>query len=340
MLLDKPLRMHGLVQTFSRTNRIWNEIKSYGNIILFQTPEERVNEAFSLFGDDKANGKVLLKPYREYLDDYLKNASEIVSKYPIGGRLEGEQAKKDFITTFNAVMRTLNVLGAFDEFAAFRYSSDDPLTERSLQDYRGRYLDLRADMMKQAEADKEPIGNDIVFLTELVASTDINVDYILKCVEEHRVSGKNDPDFVDTIVRKARSSTALRDKSELIRKFLDRTCSVASSSGKDDDDEESVQLAWLKTLSAEMDTEFERIVTGDRIDRAKTLALLSRAFMERSGIPACGTEIASLITGVSRSGAGGAMRTEAKDRAYRDLNEFYEKYITVTAEYPITIPGK
>lgn len=340
MFIDKPLRMHGLVQTFSRTNRIWNEIKSYGNIILFQTPEERVSEAFSLFGDDKANGKVLLKPYQEYLDDYIKNASEIVSKYPIGGRLEGEQAKKDFITTFNAVMRTLNVLGAFDEFAAFRYSSDDPLTERSLQDYRGRYLDLRADMMKQAEADKEPIGNDIVFLTELVASTDINVDYILKCVEEHRASGKNDPDFIDTIVRKARSSTALRDKSELIRKFLNRTCSTVSSSGKDGDDEESVKLAWLKTLSAEMDTEFERIVTGDRIDRAKTLALLSRAFMERSGIPACGTEIASLITGVSRFGAGGDLRTEAKDKAYRDLNEFYEKYITVTAEYPITIPGK
>ena len=89
-----------------------------------------------------------------------------------------------------------------------------------------------------------------------------------------------------------------------------------------------------------MDAEFEKIVKGDRIDRAKTLALLSRAFTERSGIPAGGTEIASLITGVSRFGAGGDMRTEAKDRAYRDLNEFYGKYITVATEYPITISGK
>lgn len=140
-------------------------------------------------------------------------------------------------------------------------------------------------------------------------------------------------------MRKARTSTALRDKSELIRKFLDRTCSAAAS-GEDGDDGEAVKLAWLKTLSAEMDAEFERIVRGDRIDRAKTLSLLSRAFTERSGIPAGGTEIAGLITGVSRFGAGGDMRTEAKDRAYRDLNEFYEKYITVATEYPITIPGK
>lgn len=339
MFIDKPLRMHGLVQTFSRTNRIWNEIKNYGNIVLFQTPEERVEEAFSLFGDEEANGKVLLKPYGEYLDKYIKDASELVNKYPIGGRLEGEQAKKDFITTFNAVMRTLNILVSFDEFASFRYSSADPLTERSFQDYRGRYLDLRADMMRQAEADKEPIGNDIVFLTELVASTDVNVDYIIKCVEEHRASGKNDPDFVETIVRKARTSTALRDKSELIRKFLDRTSPVGASSGDARDDGETVKLAWLKTLSAEMDAEFEKIVKGDRIDRAKTLSLLSRAFSERSGIPAGGTEIAGLITGVSRFGAGGDMRTEAKDRAYRDLNGFYEKYITVATEYPITIPG-
>ena len=339
LFIDKPLRMHGLVQTFSRTNRIWNEIKNYGNIVLFQTPEERVEEAFSLFGDEEANGKVLLKPYGEYLDKYIKDASELVNKYPIGGRLEGEQAKKDFITTFNAVMRTLNILVSFDEFASFRYSSADPLTERSFQDYRGRYLDLRADMMRQAEADKEPIGNDIVFLTELVASTDVNVDYIIKCVEEHRASGKNDPDFVETIVRKARTSTALRDKSELIRKFLDRTSPVGASSGDARDDGETVKLAWLKTLSAEMDAEFEKIVKGDRIDRSKTLALLSRAFTERSGIPAGGTEIASLITGVSRFGAGGDMRTEAKDRAYRDLNGFYEKYITVATEYPITIPG-
>lgn len=180
---------------------------------------------------------------------------------------------------------------------------------------------------------------DIVFLTELVASTDVNVDYIIKCVEEHRASGKNDPDFVENVVRKARTSTALRDKSELIRKFLDRTCSAAAS-GEDGDDGEAVKLAWLKTLSAEMDAEFERIVKGDRIDRAKTLALLSRAFMERSGIPAGGTEIANLITGVSRFGAGGDMRTEAKDKAYRDLNEFYGKYITVATEYPITIPEK
>ena len=302
LFIDKPLRMHGLVQTFSRTNRIWNEIKNYGNIVLFQTPKERVEEAFS-------------------------------------GKLEGEQAKKDFISTFNSVMRTLNILVSFDEFASFRYSSVDPLTERSFQDYKGRYLDLRADMMRQAEADKEPIGNDIVFLTELIASTDVNVDYIIKCVEEHRANGKNDPDFIDNVVRKARTSPSLRDKSELIRKFLDRTCSAGASSGDAGDDEEAVKLAWLKTLSAEMDAEFERIVKGDRIDRAKTLALLSRAFSERSGIPAGGTEIASLITSVSRFGAGGDMRTEAKDRAYRDLNGFYEKYITVATEYPITIPG-
>ena len=126
--VDKNLKMHGLIQAFSRTNRILNSVKSFGNIVCFRDLEEATNDAIALFGDKEANGIVLLKSYEDYyygcVDDkereqegYEQRINELMQKYPLGKPIVGEQNKKDFIVLFGNILRLRNILAAFDRFA-------------------------------------------------------------------------------------------------------------------------------------------------------------------------------------------------------------------------------
>src|SRR5699024_101377 len=111
--VDKNLRSHGLIQAFSRTNRILNSVKTYGNIISFRDLEETTNEALELFGNKNARGIVLLKPYQDYYDDYAAKVSELLTKYPPGEPIVGEQAQKDFIALFGQILKVQNILVSF-----------------------------------------------------------------------------------------------------------------------------------------------------------------------------------------------------------------------------------
>lgn len=147
---DKNLKMHGLIQAFSRTNRILNSIKTFGNIICFRNLQKRVDTAISLFGDKNAGGIVLMKGFKDYYygyegvdgkiyNGYVDMIEELISKFPLSEpRIIGEQNQKDFIALFGAILRMRNILSAFDEF-----SGQEIITERDFQDYLGRYQDLR-----------------------------------------------------------------------------------------------------------------------------------------------------------------------------------------------------
>src|SRR5699024_6717437 len=113
LFVDKNLRMHGLLQAFSRTNRILNSVKTYGNIVAFRDLEETTNEALELFGNKNARGIVLLKPYQDYYDDYAAKVSELLTKYPPGEPIVGEQAQKDFIALFGQILKVQNILVSF-----------------------------------------------------------------------------------------------------------------------------------------------------------------------------------------------------------------------------------
>lgn len=147
--VDKDLRDHGLIQAFSRTNRILNSVKTYGNIVCFRNLEDRVNHAISLFGDKEAGGVVLLKPYAEYLGEYRERLAQLREQFPLeavldGNALLGEEAEKAFIRLFGVILRLRNILTAFDDFAA-----DDTLSPRDEQDYRSVYTDLYQKWRKQ-----------------------------------------------------------------------------------------------------------------------------------------------------------------------------------------------
>ncbi len=147
--IDKNLRQHGLIQAYSRTNRILNSVKTYGNIVSFRDLEDATNEALTLFGNKDARGIVLLKPYAEYYAEYEAKVAELTLLYPLGKPIVGEANQKAFIALFGAILRLRNILTAFDDFAG-----NEILTDRELQDYQSIYLNLYAEFRLVAAVER------------------------------------------------------------------------------------------------------------------------------------------------------------------------------------------
>lgn len=146
--VDKNLKYHGLIQAFSRTNRILNSVKSFGNIVCFRNLEKEVKAALALFGDKKTSGIVLLKNYQDYYNGYRDDNgkhhagyTELIERlseeFPLGTAIIGENNQKEFIKLFGAILRVRNILSAFDDFA-----EDILISDRDLQDYQSTYIDL------------------------------------------------------------------------------------------------------------------------------------------------------------------------------------------------------
>ncbi|MEE3409379.1 MAG: HsdR family type I site-specific deoxyribonuclease, partial [Erysipelotrichaceae bacterium] len=205
--VDKNLKMHGLIQAFSRTNRILNSIKTFGNIVCFRNLQKRVDAAISLFGDKDAGGIVLLQKfdayYHGYVDmedkphpGYVDMIDELTTKFPLSEpQIIGEQNQKDFIALFGAILRMRNLLSSFDEFIG-----QELISERDLQDYLGRYQDLRDEWRRKREdKDSEDITDDLVFEVELIKQIEINIDYILLLIKKYHDTHCTDKEVLITI---------------------------------------------------------------------------------------------------------------------------------------------
>ena len=197
--VDKNLKAHGLIQAYSRTNRILNSVKTYGNIVSFRNLEQETNDALALFGNKDAKGIVLLKPYAEYYAEYQARVGELLDKFPLGQAIVGEAAQKAFIKLFGSILRLKNILTAFDDFAG-----NEILSERQYQDYQSVYLNLYAEFRTTSEAEKESINDDVVFEIELIKQVEINVDYILLLVEQYlKKSGSGDDKEIRATIERA-----------------------------------------------------------------------------------------------------------------------------------------
>ncbi|BDZ43155.1 DEAD/DEAH box helicase [Paraoerskovia sediminicola] len=181
--VDKNLRAHGLIQAYSRTNRILNSVKTYGNIVSFRNLEQETQDALALFGNEDATGIVLLAPYAEYFGEYADKVTELREQFSPGQMPVGEQAAKDFIAVFGAILRLRNILVSFDEFAAA-----DALSVRDRQDFQSVYLELWNARRGGQAAERESITDDVTFEIELIKQVEINVDYILMLVEQYRAT--------------------------------------------------------------------------------------------------------------------------------------------------------
>ena len=320
--VDKNLRMHGLIQAFSRTNRILNSIKTFGNIICFRDLQKETDEAIALFGNKEAGGIVLLKTYEEYYNGYEDDKGrekegyselieELQNKFPIDEQIIGEQNKKEFIVLFGNILKIKNILSAFDKFAG-----NEILSEREYQDYQSIYIDLYEEIKKIRNTDKESINDDIIFEIELIKQVEINIDYILMKVAEYYKSNKKDKEILIDIKKAIDSSIELRSKKELIEGFIDR---VNSSKNVTDD--------FKKFVREEKEKDLEKVIEEEKLKPEETKKFIDNSLRDGT-LKTTGTDIDKLLPPVSRFGGGN--RIEKKLGVIEKLKGFFDKYLGLT----------
>ena len=270
--VDKKLRLHGLLQAYSRTNRILNTVKTFGNIICFRNLEKATNESIALFGDKEASGIVLLKSYDDYYNGYKDGdkevrgyaslVAELMENFPVGELIIGEQNQKDFIRLYGAILRVRNILVTFDEF-----SGNEILTERDIQDYHSAYIDLYNEFRKTGDGEKENINDDIVFEMELIKQIDINIDYILGLVKKYHEDHIKNRELLVDINKAIDSSVKLRNKKDLINQFI---ASLDIHSVVDED--------WQKHVEKKKMEELQEIIKSENLDHDETYKFVRSAF--------------------------------------------------------------
>ena len=321
--VDKNLKMHGLIQAFSRTNRILNSIKTFGNIVCFRNLQKRVDSAISLFGDKNAGGIVLLNSFKDYyygyesvdgkhMPGYLDMIEELEEKFPLSEpQIIGEQNQKDFISLFGAILRMRNLLSSFDEFAG-----KELITERDLQDYLGRYQDLRDEWKRKREqGESTDIIDDIVFEVELIKQIEINIDYILMLVKKYHDTHCEDKEVLITINKAIDASPELRSKKALIENF------IAGINEVDD-----IMAEWHDYVVAMREEDLKNIIQEEKLKPEETRKYLENAFRDGE-IKTAGTDIDKLMPPVSRFGGG--KRAEKKQSVISKLKTFFEKYFGI-----------
>ena len=312
--VDKDLKDHGLIQAFSRTNRILNSVKTYGNIVCFRNLEDRVNHAISLFGDKDAGGIVLLKPYTEYMAEYRDRLAQLYDRFPLDQVILGEEAEKAFIRLFGTILRLRNVLSSFDDF-----SRDDPMPPRDEQDYRSVYTDLYQKWRKDKE-EATIINDDLVFEIELLKQVDINIDYILMLVQKYHDTNCTDKVIIADIERAIGSSYELRNKRDLIERFID---SLEAS--------EDVTADWKKYIAEQREKELCAIIDEEALDDAATREFVAKSFAE-GGVPETGTAITKLMTRKPSRFAPANAYADMKARVIEKLKSFFDRFTGMGAE--------
>jgi type I restriction enzyme R subunit len=309
--VDKSLRAHGLIQAFSRTNRILNSVKTYGNVVTFRDLETETNDAIALFGNKDATGVVVLKPYAEYAHEYAGVVTELRERFPLGHPIVGEREQKAFIVLFGALLRLRNILVSSDEF-----TGNQILSDRDLQDYQSIYLDLHQTYRRERAADREPINDDVVFEIELIKQVEINVDYILMLVEQHRAAkgDGDDREIRARIDRAIDSSPSLRNKKDLIEEFVDRVTVDASIADE-----------WRSYVEAMREAELTQIIAEENLKPEQTRSFVDVSLRD-GRVRTTGTAITEILPPMSRfaKDAGhGAKKQAVIDR----LTAFVERFV-------------
>ena len=321
--VDKNLKMHGLIQAYSRTNRILNSVKTFGNIVCFRNLQKRTDEAISLFGDREAGGIVLMRGFKDYYNGYVDERgdkhdgfvdmiAELTSKFPLEvERITGEKAQKEFIALFGAVLRMRNLLTAFDDF-----EGKEILSERDLQDYLGWYQDLRDEWKKKREREeKEDITDDVVFELELVKQIEINIDYILILVTKYHDSHCSDKETLITIQKSIDASPELRSKKALIENFIDGI-----------NDVDDVMAEWHSYIAAEKEKQLNEIIAEEKLKADETKKFVDNAIADGE-MRTTGTDIDKLMPPISRF--GNTNREKKKQSIIEKLKAFFERFFGV-----------
>ena len=315
--VDKNLKYHGLIQAFSRTNRILNSVKTYGNIVCFRDLKDETDEAIALFGNKDAGGIVLLKPFKDYyygyedkgehVSGYEELIAYLVQKYPIGVSIIGEDNKKAFIKLFGNILRLKNILNSFDDF-----KGNEILSDRDFQDYQSTYIDLYQEFRPKEKVDKENINDDIVFEMELIKQIEVNIDYILMLLAKYYETNCQDKTILVTIDKAINSSIELRSKKELIEGFIERVNLIHL-----EDD------SWNSYVNEQKEKDLNDLIVEEKLKPEETYRFVNNALRD-GALKTIGTDIDKILPPVSRFSG---QRIIKKQTVIEKLMKYFEKYI-------------
>lgn len=267
LYVDKNLKYHGLIQAFSRTNRIMGEKKSQGNVVCFRNLKQATDEAIGLFSDKNAKDTIIMEPYENYVTQFneaLETLKMIAPDVDSVNDLKSEDEQLDFIKAYRELMRVHNVLVTFTDFAF----DDLAMNEQEYADYRSKYLDLY-DGSVVPEKEKVSILNDVDFELELIHRDEINVTYILQLLgqlkdspeKEHAVRAKNILDMLAGDVQ-------MRSKKELIEKFIQENLPEIQNGGQV---QERFKAFWKEQDQAQI----KQLCEEENLDQEKVQKLIS-----------------------------------------------------------------
>ncbi len=332
--VDKNLKMHGLIQAFSRTNRILNSIKTFGNVVCFRNLQKRVDSAIATFSDKQDGGIVLLHSFNDYyygfetldgkpVQGYVDIIEELTNKFPLSEpQIIGEQNQKDFIALFGSILRMRNLLVAFDEF-----KEKELLTERDLQDYLGRYQDLRDEWKRKREnGELSDITDDVIFEVELINQIEINIDYILMLVKKYHDTNCEDKEILISIKKAIEASPELRSKKELIDEFINGINEV-----------DDIMIGWHDYVVEIREQELVIIIEEERLKEDETRKFLDNAFREGE-VKTVGTDIDRIMPPVSRFGGGN--RAAKKKTVIDRLKAYFDKFYGIGGKVKFTKEGE
>ena len=332
--VDKNLKMHGLLQAYSRTNRILNSVKNCGNIVCFRNLDEATKECFALFGNRDAAGLVFMRSFKDYYEGYdddkgrhMMGYREIVQalkdRFPVGGimNITDDEKKKEFIKLFGSYLKAHNLLIAFDDFCP-----DDPdkrgevriIGEGERQDYLSWYNDLYdAFKRSQQHGERADIEDDIEFEIELVKQVQIDITYILELVAQYKASQCKDREVLLKISRSITSSPDLRNKKELIERFVDRMTPQAGE----------VHEEWDKYLAGEKKRQMDEIISGEKLKPEKTREFIDRCFKD-GYVEENGTAVTEILPPMPLFGAGNR-RQQTKQRVIEKIKQFFDRFTNI-----------
>lgn len=318
LFVDKNLKQHGLIQAFSRTNRILNSVKTFGNIVCFRDLQQATDDAIALFGDKDASSIVVLRDFLSYYDGYdtekgkhcygyKELVEQLQNEFPEGQTILGEDAERRFVALFGSLLKSINILSAFDQFEGRHI-----ITDRQLQDYQSNYLDLQEKWRRRRPGDKENINDDLVFETELIRQVEINIDYILLLVQKYHDSNCTNKEILVNISKAIGSSIQLRSKKELIENFI-------GSVNADTD----VEKSWKDFVRQRKDEDLKEIIDSEHLKPQETRTFIDNSFRDGQ-VRTTGTDIDRILPPMSRFGDGN--RQEKKKSVIDKIQAFFDRY--------------
>ncbi|ANH46730.1 HsdR family type I site-specific deoxyribonuclease [Helicobacter pylori] len=323
--VDKNLKYHGLIQAFSRANRILDSVKTHGNIVCFRDLEQDLNDALMLFGNKDAKSIALLRKYEDYLKGYADNNKEyegyegligrLLTEFPLKEPIISESQKKDFIKLFGKILKLENILNSFENF-----KKDDYINPRDFQDYQSKYLDFYDEMRPEKGRDKEEINDDLIFEIELIKQVEVNIDYILNLIEEyakeHGVEIQGVKTKIEPIIN---SSIELRNKKDLIMDFIDKY-------NKD----QEVHAYFQEYIHQKREEEFQNIIEENRLNEEKAYSFMQHAF-KGGEINFSGTEFPKIIEEKPSRFNKNSHYQEVKEKVAASLSRFFHRFCDLTS---------